>query len=629
MQPDDGSTTRLAARRRIVVGLGIVLALLIVAWVAYVLISSLLGDQPAPTEVAAETTGPPATMPATDSATPPPLPTASETPRPSPTPTTELGTSNIYIEYILDASGSMNETLPDGALKLEVAKNLLTDHLGAFHPETSIGLRAYGHRLPYQQTEESCRDIELIAPVEKGQLETIVTWLRGFEAQGMTPLAESIRQAIDDFVFEPGRINSIVMLSDGIETCEGDPCGLVEELKASGINFTIHVIGLDVDRATREQLRCIAEAGGGTYHDVETKQDLVEALDDIQETVTEDEVIVPSGVDTPTPLPIPTETPVPPTPTSTPSATATHALTPTPSATPTITPTPAPVAGDTWTRPEDGMVMLYVPGSGFRMGSTDAEHDATLELCSEEHGYLCERWWFEDEQPDHDVYLDAYWIDRTEVTNAQFAAFLNQRGNQEEGGVPWLDLGDEDCLIEGVSRAFQPKSGYGDHPVIEVTWYGAGAYCEWAGGRLPTEAEWEYAARGPERLVFPWGNEFDCAMGNFDDETALDPYVVSGGEGCDGYPRTAPVGSFPSDRSWIGALDLSGNVWEWVGDWFDAEYYERSPLENPAGPSSGQYRVLRGGSWIQWAYSLRGASRGRRSPHDTLEVIGFRCARGS
>ncbi len=294
MQPDNGSTTRLAARRRIVVGIGIVLALLIVAWAAYVLISNLLsGPQPAPTEVAAETTGPPAAVPASDS----PLPTSSESLPPSPTP--ELGTSNVYIEYILDASGSMNETLPDGTLKLEVAKNLLTDHLGAFHPETNIGLRAYGHRLPYQQTEESCRDIELIAPVEKGQLETIVTWLRGFAAQGMTPLAESIRQAMADFVFEPGRINSIVMLSDGIETCEGDPCGLVEELKASGINFTIHVIGLDVDRATREQLRCIAEAGGGTYYDVETEQDLTEALDDIQETVTEEEVIVPPGANAP------------------------------------------------------------------------------------------------------------------------------------------------------------------------------------------------------------------------------------------------------------------------------------------------------------------------------------------
>ena len=342
MQSDNRSTDRLSNRRRIVVTVVIILALLIVVWLAYVLISSLLdGQQPLPTEIAVETTGPPATVPATGSPTPSPLPASTDTPPPPPTP--ELGTSNIYIEFILDASGSMNETLPDGALKLEVAKNLLTDHLGAYGPETNIGLRAYGHRVSYRQTEESCRDIELNAPVEKGQLETMVTWLRGFAAQGMTPLAESIRQAMGDFVFEPARTNSIVMLSDGIETCEGDPCGLVEELKVEGINFTIHVIGLDVDEATRQQLRCIADTGGGTYHDVETEQDLEDALDDIQGIVTEDEVIVPPGMDTPTPLPASTATPLPPTPTWTPSATPVPPTpTPSPSATATHTATAAP-----------------------------------------------------------------------------------------------------------------------------------------------------------------------------------------------------------------------------------------------------------------------------------------------
>ena len=190
---------------------------------------------------------------------------------PTTIPTVELGTSNVFIEYILDASGSMTETLSDGLPKIEVAKRVLTDHMRSFRPETNIGLRAYGHRLPYQQKDESCKDIELVAPVEKGQMERIVGFLQDFKAQGMTPLATSLQQAEEDFVFEAPRVNSIVMLSDGIETCGGNPCKLVEDLKAQGINFTIHVIGLDVDDPTREQLSCIAQAGGGMYHDAKSQ----------------------------------------------------------------------------------------------------------------------------------------------------------------------------------------------------------------------------------------------------------------------------------------------------------------------------------------------------------------------
>ncbi len=121
----------------------------------------------------------------------PPTPTA--TPVFNVGPTSEPAASNLYIEYILDASGSMNEALPDGTVKLTLAKDLLAEHLQAFRPETSIGLRAYGHRIDYRQKAESCQDIELIAPVGKGNLPIIVTWLRGFQALGMTPLAESIR----------------------------------------------------------------------------------------------------------------------------------------------------------------------------------------------------------------------------------------------------------------------------------------------------------------------------------------------------------------------------------------------------------------------------------------------------
>ncbi len=254
-------------------------------------------------------------------------------------PIADLGTSNLYVEYILDASGSMNEALPDGAVKLAVAQKLLTQRLQAFRPETHIGLRAYGHRVHYEQTEQSCQDIELVAPVEVGQLPVIVTWLQDFQAQGMTPLAQSIREALKDFVFDPARVNTIVMLSDGIETCEGDPCGLVRELKVEGVNFTIHVIGLDVDEPTREQLKCIAEAGEGTYHDARSEEELDAALGAIEGALVEKEVVVPPGVDTPTPTP--TATPAAPSPEALPPATLPAATLP--ASTPTLlTDTPLP-----------------------------------------------------------------------------------------------------------------------------------------------------------------------------------------------------------------------------------------------------------------------------------------------
>ena len=261
--------------------------------------------------------------------------------------------------------------------------------------------------------------------------------------------------------------------------------------------------------------------------------------------------------------------------------------------------------GDTWARPADEMVMVYVPAGEFDMGSSVGDSD---------------------EQPVYAVELDGFWIDRTEVTNAQYARFLSEKGIQEEDGMTWLDTGDEDSLIARSGDVFEPKAGYGDHPVIEVSWYGAHAYCEWAGVRLPTEAEWEYAARGSDGNDYPWGNEFDCSLGNFDDEITQDDYVVlPGGVGCDGYDRTAAVGSFPGGASWCGALDLAGNVWEWVADWYGD--YPPGPQVNPAGPSGGRTRVVRGGSWVDDPISVRGANRSKYSPDAAYYFNGFRCVR--
>ncbi|MCP4539633.1 MAG: formylglycine-generating enzyme family protein [Chloroflexi bacterium] len=270
---------------------------------------------------------------------------------------------------------------------------------------------------------------------------------------------------------------------------------------------------------------------------------------------------------------------------------------------------PNPSLGDTWTRPTDAAVMVYIPAGEFEMGSDDDGMNHALQLY-DEYGPSCSRKDFEREQPAHTVALDGFWIDRVKVTNAQFSAFLNEQGNQAESGPTWLDLKEGDCLIEQSGEEFGPKSGYADHPMMEVSWYGADAYCKWVGARLPTEAEWEYTARGPEGRAYPWGNETPtCELAQF---LGCSP----GG--------TVPVGSFPAGASWCGAQDLTGNVWEWVADWYGDYPSERQV--NPTGPSSGQARVLRGGSYESKPAVVRSAFRYRYSPSVTFN-FGFRCAR--
>jgi formylglycine-generating enzyme required for sulfatase activity len=267
-----------------------------------------------------------------------------------------------------------------------------------------------------------------------------------------------------------------------------------------------------------------------------------------------------------------------------------------PTSTPTSTPTLAP--GDTRLRAADGMVMVYVPAGRFVMGS--AEGDA-------------------DEQPRHEVTLTGAWMDRTEVTNAQFAVFLTDQGNRITEGTPWLDLTHDACRIVAetgeteVDVVYRAEEGSASYPVVAVSWYGAAAYCDWIGGRLPTEAEWEYAARGARGLAYPWGQAFECTLCNAADEP------------CDGYAEAAPVGSFPEGASWCGTVDLAGNVWEWVVDWYDATYYQRSEAHDPLGPEEGTSRVVRGGSWRSDATGVRGSSRFRHAPSYVEDSLGFRC----
>ena len=276
----------------------------------------------------------------------------------------------------------------------------------------------------------------------------------------------------------------------------------------------------------------------------------------------------------------------------------------------TVIPTPTLGVGSTMVSDEDGMVLVYIPAGSFWMGSGLDDQNAD-----------------EDERPGHEVTLDAFWIDQTEVTNAMYAVFLNYRGNQIKGGETWLDADDQHVLIEQVGNEWRAVSGFEDHPVVEVTWYGAVAYCEWAGRYLPTEAQWEKAARGEDGRTYPWGNIFDSSLANVDDETTDDDFKIEcSPSGCDGFSMTSPVGFFANGASPYGVLDMAGNVWEWVADLYDQGYYDLSPMENPLGPDSGDERVLRSGSWGNSPKYVRGANRSSDSPDISANWGGFRCA---
>jgi formylglycine-generating enzyme required for sulfatase activity len=249
------------------------------------------------------------------------------------------------------------------------------------------------------------------------------------------------------------------------------------------------------------------------------------------------------------------------------------------------------------------MPMVYVPGGEFVMGSGDEEVDYALRLC-QEYDTNCRRRYFSVESPTHTVFLDSFWIDQTEVTN-------NQYGKCVEKGA---------CDQAGCPEESGPENG--EHPVVCVTWQQAAAYCAWAGGQLPTEAEWEYAARGTGGSRYPWGDEFDGTLLNYCDINCTlgkrDETVD------DGYVRTAPVGSYPGGASWVGALDMAGNVWEIVADWNGAYSPERQI--NPKGPESGSRRVARGGSWHTSPDHVRSALRTHVGPNDSVNHAGFRCA---
>jgi len=233
----------------------------------------------------------------------------------------------------------------------------------------------------------------------------------------------------------------------------------------------------------------------------------------------------------------------------------------------------------TMLREKDGMEMVYVPAGNFTMGSEQ----------------------YSNEEPVHEVFLDAYWIDKYEVTNGQY-----------EQCVAAGACSQPQSMKSDNRSSYYENEEYENYPVVYTDWNDAVSYCEWAGGGLPTEAQWEKAARGTDERMYPWGNETPtCSLVNYG--------------GCAG--DTSEVGSYPTGASPYGALDMAGNVWEWVADWYDSGYYSNSPAENPSGPTSGTYRVLRGGSWDSNDNFVRSANRNWDYPSYAGYVVGFRCVR--
>jgi len=248
-------------------------------------------------------------------------------------------------------------------------------------------------------------------------------------------------------------------------------------------------------------------------------------------------------------------------------------------------------SNDEWTpviREFDGTPMALVPAGCFTMGSTEAQIDSALAL-------LDRRRFYQDEQPAHQqCFSEPIWIDLYEVTNEQY------------GSYGWWRRDD------------QPRES--------ITWFEADAYCRARGARLPTEVEWEYAARGPDNLAFPWGNTFDGARLNFCDLNCLNPGLDASFD--DGYRTTAPVGSYPNGASWVGALDMSGNVWEWVSSiLLDYPYTSDDGREVNAEQDSTSLRAVRGGARLDPAYVVRSANRNERPPTQSTALYGLRCAR--
>jgi formylglycine-generating enzyme required for sulfatase activity len=274
------------------------------------------------------------------------------------------------------------------------------------------------------------------------------------------------------------------------------------------------------------------------------------------------------------------------------------------------------------------MIFLPVPAGEFTMGSSEAEIDFALEQCNKFSDNQCERGRFDDETPQHQVYVDDFWIMQTEVSNAQWQRFM-QAGGYDEPAY-WTATGWVWRQSENVTQPSCWEDGdlnQAQQPVVCVSWYEAVAYSRWLASesglevRLPTEAEWEKAARGADGRIFPWGDEWDGSRLNYCDVNCENDWRDSDVD--DGYRHTAPVGGYAAGASPYGALDMAGNVWEWTSTLYQEYPYNaddgREELEGDA-----VRRVVRGGSWDDDPVNLRPASRSWGGPFSRDGLLGVR-----
>ncbi len=246
----------------------------------------------------------------------------------------------------------------------------------------------------------------------------------------------------------------------------------------------------------------------------------------------------------------------------------------------TSTTIPTPVIRNS----KDGAKLILIPGGEFVMGSTP-DNDP---------------YFWGAESPPHNVYVSDYYIYETEVTNNMYESCVKEKACPRP-----------DWKNSRTHKEYYGNPDFGNYPVVLVSWMQAVSYCQWAGGRLPSEAEWEKAARGTDQRLFPWGNSLSTGQANYCGDVCSND--------------TLPVGQFLNGASPYGVLDMAGNVWEWVNDYFNSGYYNNSPREDPPGPASGTRKVIRGGAWHNPAEGIRVVARSSLTPNNALDTVGFRC----
>ncbi|MEA2008285.1 MAG: SUMF1/EgtB/PvdO family nonheme iron enzyme, partial [Chloroflexota bacterium] len=318
---------------------------------------------------------------------------------------------------------------------------------------------------------------------------------------------------------------------------------------------------------------------------------------------------IPTETRTPTTAPTATVTQAAPDASETQHApTATLTPTPRPSATPTSQPSPTATSIVLVIRSQDHMPMVLIPAGTFSRGASN--NDLSAET---------------DERPQDEIYLDSFYIDQHEVSVGQYVIFLNMLGGHAGACQGYtcartrFETWDSNILWNQ-DAVYEVEAGFEDRPVNNVSWFGAQTYCEWVGGRLPTEAEWEFAARGFDERIYPWGDELP------DENRAV--------FGESQYAALLPVMALPQGTSFFGLYGMAGGVQEWVADWYDPSYYLSSPSKNPIGPETGfnvyNPKVFRGGSWLSDPADLRVTARNGASPISFTKFgpdVGFRCAR--